>query len=170
MKADNFKEHQGGTHDQNTRHEAEQGQRRPDTGKSHTRDCHASWKSLNFSVWWKNPEVFEGVLVSEDIAGQIEPGTSTVSWTRRDLVGLSPSSGSSHPPGIGDNLVLMSYGSGDPSVTSRIPTIPPGQGHWHTASLSAQNGTRYLVGSQQLPLPMTSQHAGRGRASGLLAC
>lgn len=93
-----------------------------------------------------------------------------MSWTRRDLVGLSPSSDSSHPSGIGDNLVLMSYGSGDPSVTSRILTIPPGQGYWHTASLSAQNGTRYLVGSQQLPLPMTSRHAGRGRASGLLAC
>lgn len=46
-----------------------QGQRRPDTFKSHTRDCHASWKSLNFSVGWKNPEVFEGALVSEDIVG-----------------------------------------------------------------------------------------------------
>lgn len=58
----------------------------------------------------KEPRVFEGALVSEDIVGQIGPGTSTVSWTRRDLVGLSPSSGSSYPSGIGDNLVLMSYG------------------------------------------------------------
>lgn len=54
-------------------------------------------------------------------------------------------------------------------MISRILTIPQGQEYWHTASLSAQNGTRCLVGSQQLPLPMTSRHPGRGRASGLLA-
>lgn len=64
-------------------------------------------RTSTFFLRRKNLEVCYAALVSEDIPG----------WTRRDLGGLSPSSGSSHPSNNGDNDIR----SGDPLCDNQDP-------------------------------------------------